>query len=163
MKHLFMDFSVDMENSKVNVRREFAAPLQNVWDAWTKSELLDQWWAPKPYVAKTKSMDFREGGTWFYAMIGPEGDEHRCRADFKTIRPHESITWADAFCDENWNTNTEFPSTSWNITFSESDGSTFVNVNLVYAKRSDLEMILQMGMKEGFTAALGNLDELLAR
>jgi uncharacterized protein YndB with AHSA1/START domain len=161
MKNLFMDFSVDKGNNKINVKREFAAPLHNVWDAWTKSEILDLWWAPKPYAAKTKSMDFREGGTWFYSMLG-EGQEHRCRADYKAIRPQESYTALDAFCDENWNTNTEFPRTAWNVAFSESNGSTFVNVSLTYEKLSDLEMIMQMGFKEGFTMAMGNLDEVLA-
>jgi uncharacterized protein YndB with AHSA1/START domain len=56
---LFMEFTVDKANSKVSVKREFAAPLQDVWAAWTESELLDQWWAPKPWKAKTKIMDFR--------------------------------------------------------------------------------------------------------
>ena len=70
---LVMNFSVDKENNRVNVEREFAAPVGKVWAAWTQQELLDQWWAPRPWKARTKSMDFREGGTWLYAMVGPRG------------------------------------------------------------------------------------------
>ncbi len=66
--NLQFDFIVNKENNTVNVKREFAADLQLVWDAWTKPELLDQWWAPKPYQTKTISMDFREGGMWLYYM-----------------------------------------------------------------------------------------------
>ncbi|OYU79231.1 MAG: ATPase [Flavobacterium sp. BFFFF1] len=163
MKNLAMDFSVDKENNKIHVKREFAAYVNNVWDAWTKAELLDQWWAPKPYIAKTRSMDFSEGGTWFYAMIGPQGEEHRCRADYQTISPQQSFTGLDAFCDEHWNTNTDFPRTKWDVAFHQDGEYTVVEVVMTYEKLSDLEMIIQMGFKEGFTMALGNLDELLAQ
>jgi PhnB protein len=80
---LLFDFSVDKKNKTVHVTREFAAQLNLVWDAWTKPELLDQWWAPKPYQTKTKSQTFKEGGYWLYALMGPEGDVHWCRADYK--------------------------------------------------------------------------------
>ena len=61
---LQFDFLVDKENNTITVRREFAADRQLVWDCHTKRELLEQWFAPKPWVARTKSMDFREGGHW---------------------------------------------------------------------------------------------------
>ena len=51
-----MNFVVDKENNKVNVSREFAAPISKVWPAWTQSLILDQWWAPKPWKAKTKTI-----------------------------------------------------------------------------------------------------------
>jgi uncharacterized protein YndB with AHSA1/START domain len=156
-----MNFTVDKENNKILVEREFSAPIANVWAAWTQPELLDQWWAPKPWKAKTKSMDFREGGSWIYAMVGPEGEMHWCRADFKSIVPQKSFSGLDAFTDENGNINTEFPRSMWANEFNESSGSTTVSIKVTYDKPEDLEMILQMGFKEGFTAALENLDTLL--
>jgi uncharacterized glyoxalase superfamily protein PhnB len=77
--NLLFDFSVNKDSNTINVKRQFAADLPLVWDAWTKPELLDQWWAPKPFRNKTKSMDFREGGAWHYAMISPENITHWCR------------------------------------------------------------------------------------
>ena len=59
--NLLFDFKVDKKTKTVFVDKEFAADLSLVWDAFTKKELLDQWWAPKPYMCKTKQMDFREG------------------------------------------------------------------------------------------------------
>jgi uncharacterized protein YndB with AHSA1/START domain len=59
------DFIVDKEKNTLTVKREFAANRQLVWDCHTKSELLDQWFAPKPLTTKTKSMAFRDGGHWF--------------------------------------------------------------------------------------------------
>ena len=52
----------DLPNKKITVTRHFNAPLDQVWKAWTESELLDQWWAPKPFKAETKFMDFKVGG-----------------------------------------------------------------------------------------------------
>ena len=70
-----MDFIVDKETKTVSITKDFAAQLSLVWDAYTKPELLDQWWAPKPLTSRTKAMDFKVGGRRFYAMVSPEGDE----------------------------------------------------------------------------------------
>lgn len=158
---LLMDFSVEKENSTVKVKREFAAPVEKVWAAWTQSELLDQWWAPKPWKARTKSMDFSVGGFWLYAMVGPDGSEQFARADYKSINPMKNFKWLDAFCDQEGIVNTEFPRSKWSVSFTGSGDSTFVDVEIKHEKLADLEMIIEMGFKEGFTAALENLDELL--
>ena len=68
-----MDFIVDKQTKTVSITKEFAAELSLVWDAYTRAELLDQWWAPKPYASRTKVMDFTVGGRRFYAMVGPDG------------------------------------------------------------------------------------------
>lgn len=158
---LIMDFTVDKENCKVNVNREFAAPLNLVWEAWTKAEILDKWWAPKPYKAETKSMVFREGGFWFYGMKGPEGDVHWCQAHYASIQTEEALSWLDAFCDEEGNLNTEFPRSNWSVGFEQKGDKTLVKVEIKHKSISDLEMIIKMGFKEGFTMALGNLEEVL--
>ena len=80
--NLQFDFIVNKENNTVNVKREFAADLELVWEAWTNPKILDQWWAPKPYRTETKSMDFREGGMWLYAMISPQDEKHWCKNDY---------------------------------------------------------------------------------
>lgn len=159
---LLMKFSVDKENKKIKVEREFAAPVAKVWSAWTESHLLDQWWAPKPWKARTKTMDFQEGGFWLYAMVGPDGSEHWSRADFSSISPLKSYTGWDAFCDEAGNVDLTFPRSSWANRFSDQEGGTLVSIEISYEKLEDLEKIIEMGFKEGFTAGLENLDELLS-
>jgi uncharacterized protein YndB with AHSA1/START domain len=153
----------DTTNKKLLIVREFEAPVDQVWDAWTQSELLDQWWAPKPYKAITKSMDFREGGFWLYYMKGPEGDIHWCRADYSKIIPQKEFEYQDAFCDENGVPNNFAPSMHWNCYFSPSDLGTKVSVEVSFKSEADLEKIVEMGFKEGFTAAHGNLDEVLSK
>ena len=156
------EFTINKANNTVNVKRSFAANLDRVWDAWTNPEILDQWWAPKPYKTVTKSMDFRVGGTWLYAMVSPEGQEHWCKNDYKHIEPKTTYTGLDAFCDEHGTINTDMPRTAWTNVFSAGEGYTQVTITAVYASLADLEKVIALGFKEGFTMAMGNLDAYLA-
>lgn len=155
-----MEFIIDKQNSKVVVKREFAASLEKVWAAWTQSEILDQWWAPKPWKAKTKLMDFREGGSWLYAMIGPAGEEHWSRADFIKVSQLKSYSGRDFFCDAEGNELKEFPASYWNVGFNGNQESTTVVIDIQYDKLEDLEKYIEMGFKEGFTMAMENLDDI---
>lgn len=154
-------FTKDLQNKKISVVRTFDASLEKVWKAWTDSEILDQWWAPKPYKAVTKNMDFREGGYWLYAMTGPEGDKQWCIENFKTIASLQSITNAVSFCDEEGVATKDFPTMYWKKAFSEGTDSTTVNIEITFDKEADMQMIMGMGMQEGFTAGLNNLDAYL--
>ena len=153
----------DAAGKKLIAVREFDAPPEEVWKAWTEKDILDKWWAPKPWQAKTKTMDFREGGTWLYSMAGPDGTESFCRADFKTIVQNKSYTGDDAFCDENGNITHDIPGMHWKSEFSATDTGTKVRVEITFDSEEDMEKIIEMGFEEGFTAAHGNLDELLAK
>lgn len=155
------DFSVDKINSTIYVKRDFNATLQQVWQAWTTAELLDQWWGPKPWRAETKTMDFREGGHWLYAMVGPEGERHWGRADYIRIKKEESFSAKDSFCDENGTMNSELPQNLWEILFRETGDKVLVDITLTFDSLEDLETNIQMGFREGFTIGLNQLDELL--
>jgi len=155
-------FSKDTANKKLTVVKTFDAPLAQVWKNWTESALLDQWWAPKPWRAETKKMDYREGGFWLYAMIGPNGDTHWCKESFKTIEAQKRITSAAVFCDEAGNANKDFPTMYWKKEFSETGNTTIVTVEMSFDSEADMETILKMGFREGFTMGLGNLDQLLS-
>ena len=152
----------DVAAKKMFITREFAGPVDDVWKAWTDPKLLDQWWAPKPWKAKTKKMDFREGGTWLYAMVGPDGTTHWAKAEYKKIVAKKSVEVLDAFCDDEGNTNTEFPRMNWKMVFTPSSVGTKVEIEILFTSKEDMEKIIEMGFKEGFTMAHENLDELLA-
>jgi len=159
--NLQFDFLVDKEKNTITVRREILANRQLVWDAYTKSELLDQWFAPKPFTTKTKSMDFREGGHWLYAMVEPTGTEYWGRMDYVTIQPIENYTALDGFCDENGTLNPQLPRADWAVAFSELGANAMVETIVTYRSLSDLETVIQMGMQEGLTSTLERLDDLL--
>ena len=155
-------FSQDPSGKKLIVIREFNAPVEKVWRAWTESSLLDQWWAPKPWKAETKSMAFKEGGRWLYYMLGPAGDRHWCKVEFQTIDPHKSFTVINSFCDENGNTNGDLPVMHWSNNFASNGAGTTITVEISFDSTADLQKIVEMGFKEGFKMGLGNLDEMIA-
>jgi PhnB protein len=162
MKHnLTFDFSVNKENNTITVAREFAAERSLVWAAYTQPEILDQWWAPHPWKARTKTMDFREGGHWHYAMVGPKGEEHWAWVDYKKIQVQKKFTGYDAFADADGNVNKELPQSKWEVTFADKAEFTLVTFHISYDDLAQLEATIQMGFKEGFEAALTNLDQYI--
>lgn len=152
----------DPSGKKLVITRSFDAPVDKVWKAWTEAELLDKWWAPKPYKAETKSMDFKVGGTWLYAMVGPEGDKQWCRVDYTAIEEGKSFSADNAFCDEEGN-KSALSVGRWTNRFEGSGNTTNAFMELAFDNEEDLEKIVAMGFKEGFSMGLGNLDELLAQ
>lgn len=159
--NLLFDFTVNKENNTIQVKREFAAELPLVWQSWTDAEILDQWWAPKPWRAETKSMEFAEGGRWHYAMVGPEGEKQWCIFDYDNIQAEKEYAGSDAFADENAIADNTKPRVHWRNRFSTEGERTLVDIVLSFESMDDLEKLMEMGFKEGFTMGLGNLDQLL--
>jgi uncharacterized protein YndB with AHSA1/START domain len=156
-----MEFNVDKSTKTVLITNEFNAPRDLVWDAYTKAELLDQWWAPKPFASRTKVMEFREGGRRFYAMVSPEGQERWVVQKYHSITPRSNFKFFNAFADEN--ENLDLPGSDWDLSFSEHDGTTKVSISIYNESLERLERMVAMGFKEGTAAQLDNLKELLAR
>lgn len=157
--NLLMDFIVDKETKTVFVTKEFAADLDLVWDAFTTQEILDQWWAPKPYLSRTKHMDFIVGGRRFYAMVSPEGQENWQVQKYTSISPKTNFKYFSAFSDQD--ENPFLPGSDWDFSFSEKNGVTTVSIAIKNESPERMEKMIEMGFKEGFTATLNELSELL--
>ncbi len=160
--NLLFNFTVDKSANSVLITREFNAERSLVWDAFTKQEILDQWWAPKPFASKTKAMNFVVGGRRFYAMVSPEGQENWGLQKFTLINPKTNIKWLSSFTDKDENINAEFPTSEWELNFSEQNGTTKVSIVIKHKTLADIEMLIQMGFKEGFTMTLNELENLLS-
>ena len=160
MDNLLFDFTVDKAAKTVFIKREFAAELSLVWDAFTKQEILDQWNAPAPYTAKTKYMNFEVGGKRFYAMVSPEGQERWLIQKYTSISPKTNFKMYNAFADKD--ENPELPGSEWDYNFSEQNGTTKVSITIYNESFARMEKMIEMGFKEGFTATLNNLENLLA-
>src|SRR5258706_10569683 len=157
---LLFDFTVDKSTRKAFINREFDANLSLVWDAFTKQEILDQWWAPKPWASKTKVMNFEVGGRRFYAMVSPEGQEYWSIQKYSSITPKTNFKFLNAFADEN--ENPQLPGSEWDLNFSEQNGTTKVSVTIYNESLERMEKMIEMGFKEGFTMTMKSLEELLA-
>ncbi|HEY4064309.1 MAG TPA: SRPBCC domain-containing protein [Puia sp.] len=157
---LLFDFTVDKATKTIHITREFAADLDLVWDAFTKAEILDQWIAPKPYKARTKEMDFREGGRWLYAMVSPVEVKCCSMVEYIKIQPKTSFSTKNTFADENAQPRGNGFSLVKN-SFKEGAGITTVYVEKVFNDLATLEMMATNGFKEGTAAGYENLDEYL--
>src|SRR6187401_1163753 len=157
---LLFDFTVDKAAQTVYINREFDAPQSLVWDAFTKPEIIDQWWAPKPYASKTKFMNFEVGGRRFYAMVSPDGQERWALQRYTSISPKTNFKFFNAFADED--ENPELPGSEWDHTFSEENGTTKVSIAIYNESLERMEKQIEMGFKEGFTMTLNYLAELLS-
>lgn len=144
------------------VEREFDGSLELVWKAWTDADILAAWWAPLPYKAITKSMDFRNGGRWHYYMLGPDGSKFWCMVNYSGIELLKQFNAGDYFCDEEGTLNTELPGSDWLVAFTNAGKSTKVTVTLTFSSQEDMEKIISMGFKEGFSMGHDNLDKWLA-
>ncbi|HET6539963.1 MAG TPA: SRPBCC domain-containing protein [Chryseolinea sp.] len=161
--NLLFDFTVDEEAKMVFITREFDADLSLVWDAFTKAEILDQWVAPKPYISKTKFMDFKVGGRRFYAMVSPEGKESWAIQKYTSITPKTNFKMFNAFADKD--ENPQLPGSDWDYTFSEHPDShriTKVRITIFNESLERMKKLVEMGFKEGFKMSIDNLEKLLA-
>lgn len=157
--NLLFDFTVDKAAKTVFIMREFDATLSLVWDAFTKAEILDQWVAPKPFMSRTKFMDFRVGGRRFYAMVSPDGHERWAIQKYTSISPKTNFKMFNAFADKD--ENPELPGSDWDYSFSEQGGKTTVRITIYNESLARMEKMIEMGFTEGFKMSMINLENVL--
>jgi len=151
----------DLKEKSICVSREFNASVTDVWRAFTESELLDQWWAPAPWRAETKSMNFSVGGFWLYAMISPENQKHWGRMNYIAIEHLKSYDAEDCFCDEEGNINLDLPVSKGKNVFTETKTGTRVEFKMMYQTEADLQKIIELGFEQGITICFEQLETLL--
>jgi uncharacterized protein YndB with AHSA1/START domain len=155
-------FTKDLENKRITVEREFNAPRERVWKAWTDVTELEKWWAPKPYKAVTESFEFREGGHWHYYMLSPEGEKSWCFVGYESIDAENSFSVDNGFADEKGNPDPNMPNMHWRTEFVDADGKTKVTATITFASQAEMQKIIDMGFEGGFTMGLNQLDETLS-
>jgi uncharacterized protein YndB with AHSA1/START domain len=151
----------DREKATFQAKREFNASVTLVWRAFTEPELLDQWWAPKPWKCETKSLHFKPGEKWIYEMVGPNGERHGAVQIYEEIEYEQFFSGIDAFTDNLGNINEAMPVAKWKNTFIPTENGTLVITDAEYPNTESLESVLKMGMAEGLSMAQDNLDEVL--
>lgn len=87
--------SLDLDRDPRSIigTREFDAPRDLVFSAWTDPKHLAQWWGPNGFTTTTYSFDFRPGGVWRFVMHGPDGRDYQNRITFEEIVPSERIVY----------------------------------------------------------------------
>lgn len=92
-----------MAGEPVIVTRVFDAPVQLVWDTWTRPEHVKRWWGPKDYTSPFCTIDLKVGGKYIFCMRGPDGQDTWSTGTYREIVPNERLVFTDSFADKDGN------------------------------------------------------------
>jgi uncharacterized protein YndB with AHSA1/START domain len=153
----------DPKSLTMTVTAEFAATPERVWQLWADPRQLERWWGPPTYPATVTSHDLRSGGKVEYHMTGPEGDQPRGFWEVDEVEPPHRLVFRDGFAREDGTPNDEFPRTVGRVTIEAIDADrTRMSIESTFPSTEALEQMLAMGMEEGLTQAVGQIDAILA-
>lgn len=153
----------DLDALTLTVTAEFDATVERIWRLWADPRQLERWWGPPEYPATVTEHDLRPAGRVRYHMTGPDGDQHHgIWRVLKVDAPHRLVL-EDSFADAEGAVVADLPSSTTDVTIEAVPaGGTRMIVVSRFASAEALEQVLEMGAEEGFKAALGQIDDLLA-
>ena len=141
---------------------DYPVTVERLWAAWTDPRQLERFWGPPQWPATFTRHDVREGGRSEYFMTGPNGETSHGYWHFDVVEPRRKFVIRDGFAKPDGTPNSEFPESRMEISFEATDqGSRFVAVS-TFASIDAMEKLLSMGMVEGLSSALEQLDDVLA-
>lgn len=152
---------VETKGSELIMTRRFEAPRKLVFETFTDCKHLKNWFGPRSWPLSHCKMDFRVGGSWHFAMKGPDGTESWGKVLYKDIKAPERIHYEDYFSDKDGTLNKELPWTLIKYDFEEKNGTTVVKAFAKYSTPEGLQKVLDMGMVPGMTETLDRLEEYL--
>ncbi len=142
---------------------EFDATPERVWDLWADPHKLARGWGPPSWPATFPRHDFAPGGHVEYHMTGPTGDEAHGFWDIVEIDPPRRLVFVDGFADNDGTPNDAFPRNEGRVTIEPIDGArTRMSIESHFPSTEAMEQVLGMGMEEGLTQAVGQIDAILA-
>ena len=153
----------DPEARTMTLEAEFDATAERIWQLWADPRQLERWWGPPTYPATFTHHDLREGGRVEYHMTGPEGDQPRGFWDILEVAPPRRLVFRDGFANDDGSPNTELPGLVGTVLIEEvGSGRTRMTIRSEFPTIEAMEQVLAMGMEEGLTGAVGQIDAILA-
>ncbi|HEX6286319.1 MAG TPA: SRPBCC domain-containing protein [Acidimicrobiia bacterium] len=153
----------DPDSLTMTVEAEFEATPGRVWRLWADPRQLERWWGPPTYPATFTAHDLTPGGRVEYHMTGPEGDQPRGYWDIMEVDEPHRLVFRDGFADEDGAPVEDMPVMTATVTIESIDGlRTRMSIASVFPDVQSMEQVLAMGMEEGLTQAMGQIDGILA-
>ncbi len=157
------DVRKDPQNLTMTLDAEFDATPDRVWELWADPRQLERWWGPPTYPATFTSHDLREGGRAEYHMTGPTGDQPKGYWEITDAEPPHRLSFRDGFRDADGRPNSDMPVNEVDVTISDAGGGrTKMSIVSIFPDTAAMEQLLAMGMQEGLTEAVGQIDAILA-
>jgi uncharacterized protein YndB with AHSA1/START domain len=152
----------DPERLTLSITAEFDAPMSRVWQLWEDPRQLERWWGPPTYPATFVEHDLTPGGTVTYFMTGPEGDRHNGWWRVSKVEPPNRLEFEDGFADADGKPQSEMPTIVMRVTIEATESGTRMVIEDTFASLEAMDQLVAMGMEEGMTLALGQIDDLFA-
>ncbi|HEY1833889.1 MAG TPA: SRPBCC domain-containing protein [Solirubrobacteraceae bacterium] len=156
------DVKKDPDALTMTITAEFEATAERIWEMWADPRKLERWWGPPSFPATFVEHDLTPGGRTAYFMTGPEGQKHHGWWRIEETEPPRRLSFVDGFADDEGKPNDEMPGpSSVIVTITETSGLTTMSIESKFASREGMEEMLEMGMEQGMSEALGQIDALL--
>lgn len=153
----------DTDALTMTLTAEFDASPERVWQLWADPRQLERWWGPPTHPATVTAHDLKPGGKVEYHMTAPEGDQPRGYWEVLETNAPKSIVFLMGFANADGTPNTEFPRSTGRVTIEDiGGGRTRMSIASTFESSEVMEQILAMGMEEGITQAVGQIDAILA-
>ena len=152
----------DAEALTMTVVADFAAPVRRLWDAYLDPRQLERFWGPPTYPAKFTRHDACVGGRSEYAMTGPDGDVARGYWEWTAVDEGKAFEVRDGFANADGTPNAQMPWMRMVFTFEATGSGSRVSTTTYFNSAEQLEQLLGMGMEQGMTEAIGQMDAVLA-
>jgi uncharacterized protein YndB with AHSA1/START domain len=153
----------DPERLTMTLDAEFDAPPDRVWQLWADPRQLERWWGPPTYPATVTAHDLRVGGRVVYHMTGPEGDTPSAYWEIVELEPPRRLSFKDGFANADGTPNTDMPLNDIDVTIEPiAAGRTRMSIQSTFPDPAAMEQLLAMGMEEGLTGAVGQIDAILS-
>ncbi|MGH2512820.1 MAG: SRPBCC family protein [Candidatus Limnocylindrales bacterium] len=147
----------------LTVTAEFDASPERVWQLWADPRQLERWWGPPMYPATFTKHDLAPGSRVEYHMTGPSGDQPHGFWDIVEAEPPRRLVFVSGLANEDGTPIEDFPSNEGHVTIESIDaGRTRMSIESRYPSTQAMEQFLAMGMSEGMTGAVGQIDAILA-
>jgi uncharacterized protein YndB with AHSA1/START domain len=147
-------------DEQILITREFAAPPELVWRAWTTPELVKRWWHAKRGEVTAVEIDLRVGGKWRFAMVAEDGTGVAFHGEYREIVPNERIVSTEVYEGLPEGVSDEEGGTLNTATFEEVDGGTLLTLLIEATSRTSRDAIIASGMEDGLQDALDLLEEV---
>ena len=152
----------DPEALTLTLTAEFDATPERVWDLWADPRQLERWWGPPTYPATFTTHDLVPGGHVDYHMTGPEGDQPHGYWDVVEAEPPRRLVIIGGFAHDDGTPDDAFPRNEGRVTIEPiAAGRTRMSIQSRFPSTAAMEQYLGMGMEEGLTAAVGQIDAIL--
>jgi len=112
--------------NEIHLIREYDAPVQAVWDAWTDPAQVAQWWGPRGFSITTHHKDLRVGGTWNYTMHGPDGTDYPNTTLYHEVVPNAKLVYDHGGYED------RPPLFRVTVTFTEKNGKTTLDMRMAH-------------------------------